>query len=160
MAEHDHYRIDPRALDAEVVAQASRTRAAGLAEAEARLKHSEAKAQLDVCRARLWLDVRNNPTKYHLPEGRPTEALVEAAVTMARDYQVAVNNLNQAKFALDIASAEVVAELDRRKMIERFIELVALDYHSEREPKPVSPAARERMDHLRRRGNRADIDVG
>jgi hypothetical protein len=150
LTEHDPLQLDPNRLDRELLVQPHLSRAAGQREAQARQDHAVAKAQLEVTAARLRLRIRTNPVGFGLKE-KPTVDDVDSAVICQKVYQDALTNLNNSKYTLDVASADVTAYLDRRKAIEGLIELMALDYYAEREPKPHTPVSRETAEQMRRR---------
>lgn len=151
------FAIDTARLDREWVEQASHTRAAGRREADARHAHAQAKARLDVGAARMKLAIRQHPDRYSLRE-KPTVDEVESTLVMQRDYQELVDAVNVAKRDLDYAGADTNAFLDRRKALERLVELMALDYFSEKEPRAAGGVGREWAETARRRGVRADSD--
>lgn len=147
--------IDPGRLDREIVNQPRASRAAGVAEADARHAHAQAKARLDVTDARLRLAIKAAPEKFGLT--KPTVDDLAAAVELHPDHQAARTALDEAKYALDVASANTNAMLDRRKMIERLVELLALDYHAEKEPFVPVGSARDRAEaRLRDSARRPD----
>ncbi len=125
--------IDPRALDREWIAQPGRARAAGVREADARHAHAQAKAALEVTAARLLLKIRDNPGAYGLRD-KPTVDEIEAAVVIHADHQTAVARLNQTEYEVNVAKADTTAYVDRRKALEAQVDLLGLDYQSEREP--------------------------
>lgn len=131
------FTIDDRRLDRECLQQAQLSRAAGEREADARHAHAQAKAAFDVACARLQLAIRAAPVAYKL-RAKPTKDEVDAAIILQPEYTEALLRVNEAKYALDLAAADVSAHIDRRKMIERRVELLAIDWHAEREPRPVS----------------------
>ena len=147
------YDIDPARLDRELLRQPGLTRRAGSPEADARHAYMQAKSRLDVVKARLTLAVRRQPSKFGLRD-KPNEAEVDAAVMLEQDYQNAVRAVNEAKFALDVAAADSNAMLDRRKAIEGLVDLLSLEYWSEREPRAATAGGRDRMDDQRRRATR------
>lgn len=149
--------IDQHALDREIVLQPGMTREAGYREADAKHRHDQAKAALAVVAARLSLAIRRSPDRYHLRE-RPNQDEIEAAVLLQPEYERANNELIEAKYALDVATADTVWTLDRRKMIERLVDLLALDYYAEREPRPRSSKGRDRADEARARDVRVSLD--
>ena len=55
------------------------------------------------------------------------------------------------------AKAETLAMIDRRKMVERYVELMALDYFAEKEPH-VRGQARQRLEDLSRAAVRGSPD--
>lgn len=120
-------------------------RSAGRREADARHEHAQAKARLAVCAAALKLSMRKNPGKYDLRD-KPTADEIECALELQKEYQKAVEAVNVSKRDLDYASADTTAFVDRRKSLENRVELLALEYHSEKEPRmPASEKAREKM---------------
>lgn len=147
------FKIDPNNLDVEWLRQAQLSRAAGRAEADARFAFTAAKSKLDVVEARLKFRVRADPEAFDLGL-KPTVGEVAAAVILHPDYQAAEAAMNEAKRDLDYFSADVTAMVDRRKALERLVELIALDYYSEREPRPSSEKTRESVDAARRRAAR------
>ena len=150
--------IDNDRLDQEWLRQPQLTREAGRREADARHEHAMAKARLDVVTARLSTEIRRTPGKFGLPD-KPTVGQVEAAVTVQKDYADAVDAVNLAKRDMDYAAADTAAFLDRRKALERLVELLALDYWAEREPRAQSQKARELADDVRKRSARQGIDM-
>lgn len=137
----DQFTIDPHALHRELLRQPGLTRDAGNREADARHAYDQAKARLAVVEARLALAIRRNPGNYDLRE-KPTVDEVNAAVLLQQQHADAVKALSDARYAMDICSTASVAMVDRRKALERLVELLQLDYYAEREPR-VGPATRQ-----------------
>lgn len=142
------FEIDPARLDFECLQQAKLSRAAGVREADVRHAHAQAKARLDVVAARLTLAVRKSPDAFGLGV-KATVGEIEAVVITQPGYEKALAEMNQAKYELDIAGADTFAYIDRRKMIERLVDLLALDFHAEREPKPRTAEGRENIARAR-----------
>jgi len=153
----DPFDIDPNRLDREWLEQAKLARAAGHREAEARDTHARAKAKLDVVAARTALAVRRNPGAYNLRD-KPNQDEIEAAVILSDSHQEAVKELNDAKYALDIASADTTAFVDRRKALERLVDLLALNYRSEKEPQAHTNLGREVSEAAKKRAIRSTDD--
>ncbi len=151
------FQIDPEQLDKELLAQPRLSRDAGRREAEARHEHAQKKAKFEVVAARLRLAIRGTPGRYSLRD-KPNAEEVEAATTIQPEYQAALQALNEAKFELDVAAAETIAYLDRRKAIEGLIELMQLDWWAEKEVRPRTPRSREDADLMRRRASRSTDD--
>lgn len=149
--------IDPNNLAEECAAQPGMTRAAGVREADARHARDQAKSRLDVVEAEIAHEVRKDPEKFGI-EGSPTIPEVKSAVVRDRRYQTAVAELNGAERELQLAGADVRAHTDRRKMIERLVELLQLDYFSEREPRVSDPAVRDAATRTRRKAVRVGMD--
>jgi hypothetical protein len=100
---------------------------------------------------------RLDPESYDL-SSRPNADAIKDTVVLEADVQEAVRELDQAKYNLDIASADVSAMVDRRKALERLVELLALDYYSEREPRAHSAQARQEISNRTRRAARGSVD--
>lgn len=128
--------IDPADLAGEWLGQPAQARAAGHREAEARREYSHAKARYDVVRARLYLAVRSQPAVYGLRD-KATVDEIEAAVTVHQDHLAALNALNEAQYALDVARADTVAYVDRRKALENLVGLRRTEYAGEHSALPA-----------------------
>jgi hypothetical protein len=157
--------IDTERLDLEWARQPKLSRDSGAGEADARHEYNQAKtrlavieAQLAATRASIYLEIRSDPTKYDLRE-KPTVDEVEAAVLCSKGYQAglaAVHGasaaVNDAHHALDLAEANRIAIThDRRKALENYVQLLAINYVCEREPKPLSEAAQQTLRSRERR---------
>lgn len=153
----DPFAIDRDRLVEEWLSQPRLTRDAGRREADARLEHSRAKAFADVTAARLKSMIRKVPSRHGLPD-RPTIGQVDDALSMLPEYQEAVEAVNVAKRDLDYATADTTAFLDRRKALERLVELLNLSYWSEKDPRANTPQAREGMENRRRHALRGGSD--
>lgn len=153
----DPFKIDEHHLDREWITQAQFARRAGRAEADARHEHAQAKTRLDMCAAGLLLDIRRNPEKYGIA-GKPTEAMVDATVILQPEHIQLTSALHAAKRMLDYRTADTTACVDRRKALERLVELLSISYYAEAEPRAATPVAREKMDARRRRSIREDSD--
>lgn len=158
MAERDPFAIDPDRLDAEWLEMSRFARRAGAAEADARHAHAKIKTRLDVCEATLIVDIKRNPTKYGVE--KPTEKLVEALVVLSPEYQELVDKLHEAQRMLDLCRTDVTACVDRRKALERLVELLSINYFATAEPRAATGTARETMDARRRRAVRTEPNEG
>lgn len=155
-ANTDPFVIDPGRLDAEWLEMARFARRAGVAEADARHAHSQARARLDVCEATLVVDIKRNPAKYGVE--KPTEKLVEALVVLAPEHQKLTDELFAAQRLLDLCRTDVTACVDRRKALERLVELLSINYFATAEPRAAAGPARDAMDSRRRRDVRTTDD--
>ncbi len=142
--------IDLNDLATEWQRQPGYARDAGLREADARHQHTLAKSALKVVDARLYLRIRTAPEDFDL-RAKPTKEEVEAAVAVHTDHLAAERAVNEAQYEWDIAKADTVAFVDRRKALENEVELLALNYRSESEPRTKSTGA-ERVIQSRQRG--------
>jgi hypothetical protein len=149
--------IDENDIGGEWLRQPKLMRKAGHTEADAQHEYNQAKSRVEVVRARLWLAIRKNPLAYELRE-KPTEEDVKAAVFAHDDYQQAVREMNDAKHYADLCSADTVAMIDRRKALERRVELLSLNYFSEKEPHAPTEEARDLIDSHRKHSIRGGGD--
>lgn len=152
---HNPFEIDPHALHVEWLRQAGLTREAGRREADARHVYAQAKARCEVVAARIKSLIRRSPGRYDLPD-RPTIDQVESTLLVLPEYQQVLEEVNLAKRDLDYATADTVAYVDRRKALEGLVELLRLDYYSERgEPRPATAAGRELIEEMAEEARRA-----
>lgn len=147
------FRINPHNLAGEWRKQPQLMRAAGRREADARHNHAQAKARLAVTAASLKLAMRKNPGKFDLRD-KPNQDEIDCALELEKEYVRAVADVNRTKLELDYAEADTTAYVDRRKALENHVQLLSIEYYSEKEPKAHTPEARERADDLRRRSAR------
>lgn len=147
------FTIDPDRLDREWADQPGLTRRYGHAEADADFAAARAKSKVDVTYAQLELRIRRSPGLFALPE-KPQVGEIKATIETHPDYLAAVEAAAQADYALRIAKAEVFAMVDRRKALERLVELRQIDYYAEREPRALSPGAAEHVSSVRKRAVR------
>lgn len=112
--------------------------AAGLRKAVA-----DAKAALDVVKARVLLWVRKNPGKYGIE--KPSEAAIAAAVTLHEKVQAAVAALDLAKFHLDDQMAVVHALSDKKTAMENigYLDYQAVNGEPNGRPRLVRREVRE-----------------
>lgn len=140
--DQDPFQIDPRDLGSEWIRQPRLMRAAGRREADARHDHAQAKARVGVVAARLRLKIRQDPGSYGLRE-KPTVDEIESCLELQKEYRNAVDEMNESKKDLDYAETDTVAFIDRRKALENLVELLGLEYRSEKEPSTRSASGRE-----------------
>lgn len=158
MAERKNpFLIDLNDLAGEWQQQPGLAREAGRRLADAKHAQAQAEAALAVVKARLYLAIRNDPTKFDL-RAKPTGDEVDAAVMLEKTYADAVTRVNLSAYETEIAKADTVAFVDRRKALENVVELMTLDYHNEREPRAVSDEARRVIDTRRRRNAIEPLD--
>lgn len=150
--------INPDALDWEWMRQGKLTRRACRDEADARHDHAQAKARLDLAEAQIKFEIRSNPTAYGLSE-KPTVGDITAAMTIEPKYQAALAEVNESKRDLDYLSGDVTALVDKRKGLERMVELISIDYHTDREPRAHTPAAREVIEARTKEAVRSETKV-
>lgn len=133
----DFVAIDADRLDQECLRQPRLVLAAGTLEADARLAVDELKRKFDLLEADLFLRVRNAPSEYDLHD-KPTVDTIKSAVVVQPAYQDAVRKLNEAQHARAIHGTAVSALEHKKRMLEKSIDLLGMDYHSEPKPKSQS----------------------
>lgn len=136
------FTIDPDRLDREWTDQPGLTRMYGVAEADADFAAGRAKAKVDVTYAQLELRIRRSPALFGLPD-KPQVGEIKATIETHPDYAAAVEAQAQADYQHKIAKANVFAMVDRRKALERLVELTQIAYYGEREPRPMSSGSAE-----------------
>lgn len=94
--------------------------------AKARLLQAEAKAELDLVRAKLDLAIRQNPDDYNLD--RVTEGSVAATILMQKKYKTALKNLNDATYAVNLLQGVVESLDQRKKALENLVRLHGQNY--------------------------------
>lgn len=95
---------------------------------EARFEYSKKKAMLDLIKAELSLDIRNNPDKYKLP--KTTEDTINSAVTVHDRTKIAQQEMFDSKKELDDLEA-VLSALDHKKYaLQDMVQLFLADYFS------------------------------
>jgi len=152
------FEIDPNRLHEEWVSQAGHCRDAGRREADARHHHAQVKTRFEVIQATIKSRIRRNPSEFDI-EGKPTIDQIDTAMTMQKEYLDAQEELHLAKRDLDYATADTTAFIDRRKGLEGLVQLLQLNYYSEREPFTASEEMKESITSRRRKAIRGNVDV-
>lgn len=98
--------------------------------ADAQYAYDQAKAELELTKAELDQDIRNNPGTYGLPE-KVTEVRLSNVVILQNEYQLTLSHLNKKKHELDIAHAAVNTLEQRKRQLTVLVELWTKDYYSE-----------------------------
>jgi len=97
--------------------------------ADARQALDEAKNQQEVVRAETLLAMAKEPKKFGLL--KTTDETLKNAVTANKRYQEAVAIVIQAKHVVAIFEAAVSALDQRKKALEKLVDLHVTDYHSQ-----------------------------
>ena len=119
-------RIDPEALDTEWLNQASLTYQYTKHAAVMRKALDLQKEVLNVCKAELDSEIRQDPEKYDI--AKITENAVMAAITKSEKYQGAYNIYLEQKYELDIADGAVRALQDKKSALENLVRLHGASY--------------------------------
>lgn len=119
--------------------------------AEAQLKYDEAKSDLALTAAELDREIRDNPETYGLV--KTTDAVVENAIKAQPQFTASQKNVNRARYELGVAEAAVSALDQRKRALEKLVDLWTRDYYSDAAPRPQSDESEE-FDRaaVRRRG--------
>lgn len=149
MTDENPFVINERDLGGELLKQASLARQAGRDVAEARHAFNQAKARLAVIEAKLKLRVKTVPEKFGLPDN-PTIEDIKAAMIAHPDHQNATRELHEAQYVLDIAKADNTAMIDRRKGLQEKVELLKIEYYSEKDGYIPDKGLREEVESRRR----------
>lgn len=84
------------------------------------------KEQLEVVRAELDKDIRNNPEKHGIQ--KITETVVQNTILLMEEYQAANNNQIKARYELDMAKAGVRAIDGKKDALENLVRLHGQQY--------------------------------
>lgn len=118
--------IEEHALDQECIKLPTDLLRFSTQAAEARRDMDEAKASLDVVEADLSRAIRANPSKYGLE--KDTKDAVAAAVALQPQYRTAQEELQQAKYELDLVSAVVSALEAKKRALTLLVDLHGMGY--------------------------------
>jgi len=129
--------IDENNLDKEWLAQPSMFFKCAEDAAMAKRLLDQARNKLEVTKAKVSKDVRENPGNYDLQ--KVTEAAVEVAVSGDDEYQEAQEAVVDARYAVGICDAMVSAMDHRRRALENLVHLFLSSYYSE----PRAPRGKE-----------------
>lgn len=135
-------KIDEGSLDTECLRHPRRVLRWVLLEAEAKQDVALAKARLDLVRARLRNAVRADPARHGLKD-KPAKDLVDDAAEATDDYQAALAELIAAEAHVDQVKGVVSGLHEKRRAIERLVELKQIDYYAEPRPKVPNGAMQE-----------------
>jgi len=101
---------------------------------DARVALDNVKAEFDVVQSEIDLDIRTNPENYEeLPKeavdkGKITEKMVAAVLIMQKDYREAQQTVFEAKHRVGILQAAVAALDQRKKALEKLVDLHGQKY--------------------------------
>lgn len=98
--------------------------------ADAQYAYDQAKAELELTKAELDDDIRNNPGTYGLPE-KVTETRTANKIILQNEYQLALKYYNTKRHELDIAHAAVNTLDQKKRQLTVLAELWIRDYYSE-----------------------------
>ena len=120
--------IDDSALDIEWLDQSMLFMKYAKNAAEVRKLFDETKQELDIVRAEIDKDIRENPDKYGLE--KVTEGAIQSALLTSKKFQIANQKVLDAKFEIDMASSAVQAFNMRKEALENLVKLNGQSYFS------------------------------
>lgn len=133
--------IDPLRLDREWQMHPQEYYNWAKAAADAAAAYEQAKSALEVVRAEVDSDVRQDPAAYGLV--KTTEDAIKAAIASHGAYTAARQKMLKALHEKDLAEAVVDALDHRRRALDALTQLYIRDYYSQDGPKPVPNETRE-----------------
>lgn len=118
--------IDPSALDIEWLGQPSLTMKYAQNAAQTKREEACAKERLDIVRAQLDNEIRSNPESFGL--AKATEASIQSAILLQKEYQEASKEYIDAKYESDLARYAASAISDRKEALENLVRLHGMQY--------------------------------
>lgn len=152
----DFLAIDEATLDREWVEQPRLFFKYARRLADAQQARDDAAAELDLVKANLELEIREDFKPYGLK--KVTDSGVKAIIPKQPEYQNALKELNECKRAVGVLQAAVTALEHRKRALEKLVDLVSMDYFATpRASEGTKDAMREVVKRsVRRRGQRKD----
>ena len=123
--EQDMY-IDEDALDFELLGQADKMVKYSRMLAEAQRDRDLSKESLDLIKAEIDLDIRDNPKNYKL--AKITEAAITNCILMEEEYQTAQKEWNEANFQVNVMQGVIKAIEHRKSALENLVKLYGQNY--------------------------------
>lgn len=94
--------------------------------AECRYEYEQAKTNVDVVKAELDKQVRNNPSEFGIE--KPTEGAINSAIQASEKFQEAQKALHQAQYDLNVAQAAVKSIDGKKDALENLVRLHGQQY--------------------------------
>jgi len=129
--------IDPEALDVEWLQQASLFLKYSEAAAQARREVDRLKEKLDVVRAKLDKEIRENPGAFGVK--KITESVVSNTIAIQEAYREVYKELIDAKYEADLLGKVVLAFDQRKSALENLVRLYGQGYFAgPQEPRDIN----------------------
>lgn len=145
--------VDPLRLEEEWFGQAKQVEEWARLAADAQLEYDDAKANLEVEKARLAAEIREHPEDYGLD--RVTEQAIDKTIPAQPEYAAAVKRVNQAKHNMKIHDAAVLALEHRKRALTKAVDLWMAGYFSvPNANRPIERFGDEDKRHIRSRARR------
>ena len=148
-------RIDPNSLDVEWLEQPGLMRKYTIHSALMEKTKDEAKEKLDLMKAQIELNIRENPEKYGL--AKITEAAVQSTVLLQEEYQEAAREYNDAKYEHNIAVGAVRSIDQRKTALENLVKLLGTSYFAG--PKAPRDLHQEYLEHQERKNSNTKVKI-
>jgi hypothetical protein len=145
-------RIDETALDVEWVEQPALMMKYARLAADARKYLDQKKEALELLRAEIDKEIRQNPTEFGIE--KITENAVQNTIITTEQFREANQKVINAKFDVDIAQAAVIAVSQRKDALENLVRLHGQQYFAG----PKIP--RNLHDEAEKRRRQRDINQG
>jgi len=139
------FEVDLNELDREWVRQPDLYFKYATKLADAKREHEQSRANLELTKAELDLDIRGNPEKFDV--GKITEATVSATILSQKKYRKAHKKMLNAKHHVDILDATVRTLDHRKSALERLVSLHGQNYFSP--PKTQTPVDHDTITQIR-----------
>jgi hypothetical protein len=140
--------LDLSRLELDFLEQTPLMRNAVSVSAKAKNAVAHATRELEVVKAKTKMKVRANPGKFGIPNGKPTKDQVDDALTLSEVYQLALQKVHDAQFAVDKVAGHVKWLDDRRRTIEGLITLHGQGYWAKpKVSKTADDSFRGEIDH-------------
>ena len=109
-------------------------------------------SRLDLVKAQLEIEIRQNPEAYGLE--KTTEKVIAAALVQQPDYRACEKRLNEARKELHYAKAAVTGLEHRKRALTMLVELFVRDYYSDSHKPRIQERAmqEDKRRDVRRRG--------
>ena len=119
-------RIDPDSLDVEWVKQPELMLRYTRHSAEMKKELDDAKERLDVGRARIELEIRNDYHRFGIE--KPTEGAISSTILQQPEYQQLVRKFSSAKYEYEMSAAAVRSIDQRKNALENLVRLLMSSY--------------------------------
>lgn len=147
--------IDPTALDVEWLEQPELMRKYAVHAAEMEKLRDAAKERLDVGKARIEMEIRNDPKKFGLE--KVTEGSVQSTILLQDEYRQLVQEYNNSKYEYGVAVAAVRAVDQRKTALENLVKLLTTSYFAG--PKAPRDLYQEHLDYVERKRANARVKI-
>lgn len=138
------FSVDSENLDEEWIGQGDFAYFWYREHANAKLEQQNAKQELDVTKADLDKEIRDDPEEGYGLKEKPTEASITACILVQPEYKAAIRRLAKANHRVDICFAATRAVEHKKAALENLVYLHGQNYFSE--PKSKGKIDGDEMD--------------